>query len=234
MRIRIAAGVGAGLTMALAVMTAFSTGAVASTSGAQPSRHGTPITMKYHPRAGTACYQQMDSDTGSAGVSDKFSDQKTLNSRAADDFTLTSDCAVTEVDILAGLYGWPGPVNHFLVRFYSDDGTGMPVKKVKGSVSKHDTFTYTDSGSGVNGEYFIALPKTVKLPAGTYWVSVEAQITLGIGGEMYWDTISNQTGSPAQWENPRGGFGLGCATWCANTTTGAVGPDLAFAIVQGS
>lgn len=228
MRKRAIPVVGAALTV-IAVGTMFTASADAhSTNANLASGHHAVQAVKYHPN-GTACYDQMNSDQGSAGVSDKFTDQKTLNSKAADDFTLSSSCTVNEVDVFGGLYGWAGPVASFKVTFYQDSGTGVPGKPM--GKQKNLTYTYTDSGSGLSGTYYIALNKPKTLAAGTYWVNVQATMTLSTSGEWYWEGNTTQTGSPAAWKNPRDGFGTGCTAWCNEFNTIGVGPDHMFAIV---
>ncbi len=228
MRKRAIPVVGAALTV-IAVGSMFTASANAhSTNTTVAAGHHAVQNVKFHPD-GTACYDQMNSDQGNAGVSDKFTDQKTLNTKAADDFTLTSSCTVNEVDVFGGGYGWPGPVTSFNVTFYKDDGSGVPGKTM--GTQHHLTYTYTDSGSGISGTYYIALNNAKTLAAGTYWVSVQAKMTLSTSGEWYWDGNTTQTGSPAAWKNPRNGFSTGCTTWCNELSSIGVGPDHMFAIV---
>src|SRR6185312_2531821 len=58
----------------------------------------------------------------------------------------------------------------------------------------------------------------VKLAAGTYWVSVQANLDFGVGGEWGWENQTTVVGKPAAWVNPGDGFGTGCTVYTTETT----------------
>jgi hypothetical protein len=84
----------------------------------------------------------------------------------------------------------------------------------------------------VGGDFTIALTTPAVLPAGTYWVSVQAVMDFSVGGQWFWSTRAVQSNSPYAWQNPGGGFGIGCTTWAPGAATcgvgGGVDPDSLF------
>ena len=76
--------------------------------------------------------------------------------------------------------------------------------------------TYT-GGAASGDTAVITLATPVGLPAGTYWVSVQARLDWG-SGQWLWANRSTQSNSPAAWQNPGDAFGTGCTTWGVKTT----------------
>jgi hypothetical protein len=71
----------------------------------------------------------------------------------------------------------------------------------------------------------------VKLRAGTYWVSVQANLDFNVGGQWAWENEVNIVGGDAMWQNPGDGFGTGCTTWGPeNTCTPNGQGDTIFAL----
>jgi hypothetical protein len=88
--------------------------------------------------------------------------------------------------------------------FYKDK-KGAPGKEVA-------SFDVAGADNGF-GSFVIKLPKAVKLKAGHYWMSVQANMDFSAGGEWGWENQVETVGSSAMWENPNGGFGTGCNKW---------------------
>lgn len=130
------------------------------------------------------------------------------DSRAADDFVVPKGrtWAINEVDAIGAYFGGTGPVDSANVTFYANAG-GLPGAIVKDYEGLH----VTDTGGGA---LEIRVPKT-KLKAGTYWVSVQANMDLDKGGEWAWKSQDTSVGLRAAWENPGDGFATGCTTYTA-------------------
>jgi len=74
----------------------------------------------------------------------------------------------------------------------------------------------------------------VRLRPGTYWVSVQLNVTyLQTFGYWAWSIRSSPNGGPAAWRNPGAGWGVGCTRW-SHLTDCSLGPiitgDHAFAL----
>ena len=91
------------------------------------------------------------------------------------------------------------------VNFYSDSG-GLPGSQV----ATRPNLTVGDT----NGSLTISIPSAVTLPAGHYWVSVQANMDFPVGGQWGWTDRTVQSNNEAAWQNPGGGFGV-CPTWGA-------------------
>src|SRR6266540_1846667 len=93
-----------------------------------------------------------------------------------------------------------------------------------GPADSFHVFFYADSGT---------LPGAVTLTAGTYWVAVQARQDFGTAGQWFWDNRLIISNSGAAWQNPGGGFGVGCLTYGRKTTCLPTqnGPDQLFRLV---
>ena len=117
-----------------------------------------------------------------------------------------------------------GPVVSVNVWFYSDSA-GLPGTQVYQALGVVPTDTA--------GSFVINLPAPAVLSAGTYWVSVQANLDFGVGGQWGWDDRSVQSTSAAAWQNPGAGFGTPCTAWGARGATcgiDAVNPDQNFSL----
>jgi hypothetical protein len=87
----------------------------------------------------------------------------------------------------------------------------------------------TATGSDSAGSFAIPVGK-IKLRGGHYWVSVQANMDFGTGGEWGWDGRAKKTKSPAVWMNPGDGFATRCTTFAnmATCVPSGEGPDLVF------
>jgi hypothetical protein len=115
----------------------------------------------------------------------------------------------------------------FHVRFWSNGtATGLPSALADARVNQ----AYTSLGDSL-GDVEVALDPPVVLPAGTWWVSVQARLDYGPGThQWFWHNRALQWNQGAAWQNPGGLVGLGCTTFTRRSTcqgtTGA--PDQAF------
>ena len=177
----------------------------------------------------TLLYDQNNNDTGVAIVSQNFEptyDQ--YDTLGADDFRVAKGqhWALNEVDVTGTYFNGAGPAASETVSVYAD-AAGVP-----GALVKAVTKVGTDNGFGS----FVIPVGNIKLrPHKRYWISVRANMDLATGGEWGWNTrtIVGKRSNPAVWENPGGGFALGCATFSnMQTCLGAVGegPDFMFTL----
>lgn len=173
------------------------------------------------------CYQQLDNDNGVGIVSQNFErDLDIYDSRAADDFRLTTRCKVSQVVVNGSYSLGVGPARSVHVTFYRDnDG------RVGRIIDTQDDVRFRDD-SGV-GNLTVTLQSSVDLRPGRYWVSVKANLDFGTGGQWGWNTNNEQVGVKAKWANPNDGFGTGCVRYrsTAKCLPSGQGPDFSFALL---
>lgn len=215
--------------MILAVGTLFASSTLGQASGAglAPNlvAHGTARVAS--PAAADALlYSQNDSDSGVGIVSQNFEASLDIyDAQGADDFTVPAGFkwGVQAVIVTGVYFNGPGPAVSETVSFYKNSG-GLP-----GALISSQTVTGSDTG----GSFRIRLPATVKLRAGTYWVSVQVNMDFTPNGEWGWETRSVMSGNGAAWQNPGDGFATGCTSWAnMETCIGPLGegPDFMFAL----
>ena len=112
---------------------------------------------------------------------------------------------VEQVNVSGVYFNGPGPAASVNVTFYSNSGT-LPGAAVPGG-----TYTAIPMGDAA-GNFTIPLPSSLVLTAGTYWVSVQANMDFTPGGEWGWTDRTVTSNSPAAWQNPGGGFGFSLST----------------------
>ena len=221
----------------LASVAALALCASGASAGQHPVTHA-PMThgaakFKTANRAATVLYDQNDDPEGFSDTSQNFeSTFDAYDNQGSDDFVVPSGTSwkISEVDV-TGLYykgSGPasGPANSENVFFYKAK-KGEPKKLV----AEVDNVVGDDDGLG---DFVIKLSKkdAVKLKSGTYFVSVQANMDFSTAGQWGWGTRNTQVGSPAQWQNPNGGFGTGCDSWSdeAACLGGTAGPDHMFTL----
>jgi hypothetical protein len=197
----------------------------------------TPAALAHsvHPRVGLNILWNQNSPDGSSIISQNYTSGGFTddNAAGADDFVVPKGQVWTigEVDV-SGVDSYY-PISSMNITFYTNrkgknGGIDTPGKAVKqGAYSDIDC---TESGSG---NYACTLPgdgskgtKYPKFKPGHYWVSVIAN-----GNYVFaWSWSENATisGDAAEWENPGGGLGTGCATWSKLSDCGAAAGDFAF------
>jgi hypothetical protein len=175
--------------------------------------------------------QQVD-DGGAAVVSQKFeAEYASYDSQGADDFTVPkgSFWLVKEVDVTGQYFNGSGPASSENVSFFRANAkTSLPAKQVM-------MFAKVKGKDNGTGSFTIKLPSTLKLGAGHYFISIQANLAFSQGGEWGWEntTTAQQFGDAAAWRNPPGGFEVGCTKWGVETTCipSGQGPDHLFSLL---
>ncbi|HEX4079279.1 MAG TPA: hypothetical protein VHX61_10470 [Rhizomicrobium sp.] len=127
------------------------------------------------------------------------------NDQAADDFVVPQGRTwkVTEIDVTGSGSGTPASEN---VYFYWND-QGRPGKPVKGG-------SFTNLNGSGDPDFAIRLRKGVRLRAGHYWVSVQANCAPFLGcSEWDWATTATIANHEAIWEQPDNAYNTGCRSW---------------------
>jgi hypothetical protein len=165
-------------------------------------------------------YDQNSDDAGVAVISEDFSHGfDSFDSYGADDFTVPAGhkWRIREVEV-SGAYGQQSePAQSEDVVFYKDK-KGLPGMLMAQCLQL--------SGTDKMGSFAIKLPRSCKvnLSGGKrYWVSVVANESNECCTNWGWETRNTQDGKPAAWENPNGGFLVGCETW--GVMTSCVSPE---------
>lgn len=219
-----------------------------ASAGAQPASmiNGTSVRAHVQPKAGLTFLWNQNSPNTAAVDSQNYTSGSyaTFDDDAADDFVVPTgqSWTINEVDVSGLYFQGSGPAKSVDITIYRNKAGKRGKIDVPGNAPAHGTFTdlaCTDN----NGSFACTLPPYnvrkqlyLTLAAGHYWVSVVANCTYEGGcGEWGWSQNSTITGDAAEWENPNGGFALGCTTWNIVSTCGGsqyVG-DFAFDL-QGS
>ncbi len=134
--------------------------------------------------------------------------------QAADDFDLPVAANLVSIHV-EGMFNFNGgtPPPSFNVFIYEDAG-GSPGNQV---------YTENIANAGNTLSPTLDLGNCPLLPAGTYWVSVQARADFGTHGQWFWSTSTTGVSGPSLWQNPSNGFGNNCLTWMAST--GCVSPN---------
>jgi hypothetical protein len=150
-----------------------------------------------------------------------------FDDRVADDFVVPAGqtWTVQQVNVSGVYFNCAGPARNVNVTFYSDSAT-LP----GAAVATYTNVAMTDTA----GNFSITLPVAAVLAPGTYWVSVQANMDFGVGGQWGWTDRTVQSNSGAAWQNPGGGFAAGCSPNYGRKTTcipTSGGPDNIFQIL---
>jgi hypothetical protein len=194
-----------------------------STSGVRAA-HVIPI-----PRAPKApqvvLYDQYNNAGGNATLSATFDDFPTFSSDLADDFVVPGGQTwnVESIDADGVYFNGAGPAFNWNVFIYANNGTlpGAPVYS-----------TLNQPVTQVGTTFTVNLTPAAVLPAGTYWIEIQANMDFATQGEWGWTDRTVQSNNPAAWQNPGGGFGI-CPTWApklAVCVPTASGPDQVYRI----
>src|SRR5664279_3213534 len=174
-------------------------------------------------------YDQYDNAATTASVSQNFEPANdTFDAQLGDDFVVPAGqtWTINEVDASGLYFNGAGPADSFNVFFYTNSGTLPAVAAVYTATNQ----AYTNT----TGNFVIPLTVPAVLSAGTYWVSVQANMTFSVGGEWGWTDRTIQSNSPAALRNPGGGFACSGGTgWIVKTSCNptAGGPDQVFRIL---
>ena len=171
-------------------------------------------------------YSQYDNPGANASNSQDFeTSNDAFDDELADDFVVPASTTwnIQTVDASGVYFNGPGPAASFNVRFYADS-SGAPGALAAARLAQ----PYTNT----SGDFTITLSSPVSLTAGTYWMSVQARQDFTPNGEWGWTDRTVQSNNGAMWQNPGGGFGVGCTTWTPKTTciAGNSGPDQVFSL----
>lgn len=210
-------------------------GGAASAAGHNPVTQAKITHAKAHfkgaNRALTVLYDQNDDSEGYADISQNFeSSLDAYDAQGADDFTVPdgSTWKVQEVDVTGLYFQGSGPADSENVYIYKAGKHG--IKKL---VASFEGLSGDDDGFG---NFSIDLGHGAKLKSGHYYVSVQANMDYGVGGEWGWATRVTQAGDFALWQDPGDGFATGCTTWAQENVcleNGGVivsGPDHMFTL----
>jgi len=183
-------------------------------------------------------YDQTDNAHAThSATSQNFTDlPDSFDTFAADDFVVPANTAwvINSVEV-TGIYDGDPAATHTAssvnVWFYGNSGT-LP------TATPIYTATAVVPSSGIStGNFVIPLNSPPTLGAGTYWLSVQANMAY-IGPDTRdrqwsWRERTVQSNNPAAWRNPGGDFNSGiCLTWgvldgtCLDSN--AHSPDLLF------
>jgi hypothetical protein len=142
-------------------------------------------------------------------------------SAGADDFVVPSGQTwlIKEVDVTGVYLNGSGPAKSEVVTFYSDK-KDLP-RRVKAG-------PFTLNCADNFGSFHCVLPTRVKLPAGTWWVSVVANLNFSDGGEWGWNGNSTVHGNEAAYKQSSGN----CTKWTPlHVCFGGPPSDLAFSLL---
>jgi hypothetical protein len=158
-----------------------------------------------------------------------------FDNTAADDFVVPAGQTwnVSQVRAPGVYFNGTGPAASFNVTVYPD-ASGFPGAS---PACTRSAAAYTNA----SGVFSITMSPACALPAGTYWVSIQANMDFPVGGQWGWTDRTIQSNSAAAWRNPGGGFAVpNCtANWGRRGGTTASGgcnidpgvPDQMFQIV---
>jgi uncharacterized repeat protein (TIGR01451 family) len=176
--------------------------------------------------AGTVViYDQTSNPSGILG-SQNFTDAPQYTCRAADDFVVPAgqSWTISSARMPGSYYGGIGPADSFNVTIFADDAT------FPGAVLyDFPALPYTTDAGATT--FQIDFPSAIDLPAGTYWLAVQANMNLA-GGTWTWVGSLTPVDSGCVWENPLDGFGLGATTFQRVTdVVPSNPPDLSFQLL---
>jgi len=214
------------------ILAALAASAVAAAPNPQVATEHAPQQYSHQPSGGlTVLYDQTANDGGVGLVSQNFEPSfDAFDSQAADDFVVTASQGWTIQQLFVpGVYfNGAGPVNSVNVWFYQNSAGGGNPDLPGAAVCTYSNVVPTTDNAGT---LTIDLPTACILTPATYWVSVQANMDFATGGEWGWEDDSVQATSSAAWQNPGGGFGVGCTSWGVMQTCLGFGPDLLFQVL---
>lgn len=179
-------------------------------------------------RPAQVLYDQYNTLAASAISSQNFEPGlNNFDAQGADDFIVPGGQTwiVDQVDV-SGIYRGAGLADSVNVFFYLDSGQlpGTPVYSATNIVPQSGLDT---------GSFSIRLDAPATLPAGTYWVSVQANEALNPNGQWFWRNRFEESNNLAAWRNP--GFAyFRCAGWgwrSFDCFAGEEAPDQVFRLV---
>jgi hypothetical protein len=191
--------------------------AVPQRSGPAGAIHAVPRNAPYD-----VLYDQTDNSSGAAYTAQDFeSAYDAYDAEAADDFVVTGTWTIQQIYIGGGYWNGTGPAPAVNVWFYQDSA-GLPGTEVYSALN----VPAVDDGVG---NLTATLGAPAVLPAGHYWMGIQARMDFATGGQWGVTARTVQSNDAAAWRNPGNGFATGCTSWAGfMTCLGAAGPDLLF------
>ena len=171
-------------------------------------------------------WNQRDNAVVAGTPSSTFEDSQ-FDAEAADDFTVAEDLKwkVKRVNVDGAYTIFPATPAAFSIGvFFYRDSSGLPGAPVY-------SYPFLNQLRNIqSGDFEIRMPPGTKFrPGRTYWVSVVANFApaaLTAGQNWRWADRSVQSGNPAVWRNPGGGYGIaGCTSFAVRATTCAMDPS---------
>lgn len=174
-------------------------------------------------------YDQTDFSATTAIPSQAFDpSDPSFDNQAADDFVVPASAgawAIELIDVPGAYLTGTEQIPYANIFIYADAG-GLPGTAIY-------TATHIKPFNDASGDLTFNLRIPAVLPAGTYWLSVQAQ-TFGTSSIVWgWTERTEQMLSASAWRNPGGGLGTLCTDWGARAGTCNVGtqPDLSFRLL---
>jgi len=198
-----------GLTVGVAVAVG---SAGAGTGKPSATGVGTAVPIASPADVTASLFNNNNNDSGIGISSQNFETSfDAYDDSAADDFTVPANTVwrVTKVIVTGVYYNGSGPATSENVTFYTNK-TKLPnaVKKA------YPNLACTDNGTG---SFVCNLQPAARLSGGPngkhYWLGFQVNMDFGSGGQWGWEGSLNDVPYDDAWENPGGGFGVGCATW---------------------
>jgi hypothetical protein len=199
--------------LAIAAMLAATGGVSYAAKPTVAIRSSAPVHV-FIPKKAKPLVNQTKGSTGNGIVSQNFeSTFAQYDAADSDAFTVPQGSTWTVTSVVAGgvYFNGSGPATGEDVTFYANK-KGAPGKAIKACTYK------AVKGKDSSGTFTIPLATACSLKAGTYWVSVVADLAFSVGGEWGWEDATETGPAQADWENPGGGFAIGCTKWTPELT----------------
>lgn len=179
------------------------------------------------PSGAGVLYEQFEGQEAVSIISQDFpTASDVLDTQAADDFSVPpgETWHIAGIDVPYSEAGSGPSAVGIHVFFIRNDVGNLPGVLAGGELSVPYT-TGIDSGMQTLS---IALASPVMLPAGDYWIALQADVPSG--RQWYWGGYRPQRGHAAVWRNILDGWGSGCTHWAVISScfTVDVEPDLQF------
>lgn len=202
---------------AVAAFVVASAGPAAAGPQPQTSVHKVGQLPAYVPEV--LLYDQTSSPAATGTNSQNFeAANNAFDNELADDFVVPAGgWAIDNVTVGGVYFNGPGPAATVHVTFYTNSGA-LPGSAVAGC---DYPAVVPVGGPG----FSLNLAPVCALAAGTYWVSVVANMDFTPTGQWGWTDRTVTSNNPAAWRNPGGGFGLpACTGFAPKSATCGIGP----------
>jgi hypothetical protein len=160
-----------------------------------------------------------------ATSSSTFTDMIEFSADLADSFIVpvSQTWTVESIDADGKYLNGTGPATDWNVFIYANSEAFLPGALVYSTINQ--------PVSVVGTTFTVNLSPAPVLPAGTYWIEIQANMTFATQGEWGWTDRFVFNPPFAAWQNPGGGFGF-CQSWASKIfcITGSGGPDQVFRI----